>query len=81
MNCPSRSPDLNLSLYHVCGCAKNTALAVNTIQTPLRRFLDTARHINEIEFLCKVTNSLVTRVIKCMQTNGAHYEQLALSSA
>jgi hypothetical protein len=30
MNCPSRSPDLNLSYYHVCDYAKATAFAVNT---------------------------------------------------
>ena len=77
INCPSRSPDLNLSCYR----AKTTASAVNTTDTPLRRFIGAARRKNETEFPRKVTSSLVTRIIECIQTNGANCEQLPLSSA
>jgi len=43
----------------------------------LRNFLSAARTINNAAALRKVTSSLVTRVRKCIQADGRHFEQFA----
>jgi hypothetical protein len=43
----------------------------------LQRILSTARSINNAAVLHKITSSLVTRVRKCIQADGGHFEQLA----
>jgi hypothetical protein len=54
-----------------------SARKVNTREKLLQQILSAARSINNASVLHKVTNSLVTRVIKCIQADGGHFEQLA----
>jgi len=50
---------------------------VDTREELLQRILSTARSINNNAVLHKVTSSLVTRVRKCVQADGGHFEQFA----
>jgi len=50
---------------------------VNTREELLQRFLSAARSINNAAMLRNVTSSLVTRVRKCIQADGGHFEQFA----
>jgi hypothetical protein len=47
---------------------------VNTGEELLQRILSAARNINNAAVLRKVTSSLVTRVGKCIQADGGHFE-------
>jgi len=78
-NWPPRSPDLNPLDYHVWGYVKAMVYAhkLNTREELLQRILSAARSINNAAVLRKVTSSLVTRVRKCIQTDGGHFEQFA----
>jgi len=49
---------------------------VNTREETLQRILSTARSINNVAVFRKVTTSVVTRVIKYIQAEGGHFEQL-----
>jgi hypothetical protein len=49
---------------------------VNTREELLQRILSDVRSINAA-VLRKVTSSLVTRVRKCMEADGGHFEHLA----
>ena len=49
---------------------------VNTREVLLHRILSAARSINNAAALRKVTSSLVTRVRKCMEADGGHFENL-----
>ena len=49
---------------------------VNTREELFQRILSTARGINNTAVLHKFTSSLVTRVRKCIQADGGHFEQL-----
>jgi len=49
---------------------------MNTKEVLLQQILSTARSINNAAVLRKVTSSVVTRVRKCMQAEGGHFEQL-----
>ena len=76
---PPRSPDLNPLHYHVWGYMKAMVYAhkVNTRELP-QRILNAARINNNAVLLRRVTSSLATRVRKCIQTDGGHFEQFAL---
>jgi len=50
---------------------------VNTREELLLRILSAARSINNTTVLRKFTSSLVTRVRKCIQADGGHWEQFA----
>jgi arginine repressor len=50
---------------------------VNTREELLQRILSAARSINNAAVLHKVTIFLVTRVRKCMEAGGGHFEHLA----
>jgi len=50
---------------------------VNTREELLQQILSTARSINNAAVLRKVTSSVVTRVRKCIQADGGHFEQFA----
>jgi hypothetical protein len=50
---------------------------VNTREELLQRILSAARSINNAAVLSRVTGSLVTRVRKCIQAEGGHFEQFA----
>jgi hypothetical protein len=50
---------------------------VNLRDELLQRILSTARSINNVAVPHKVTSSLVTRVRKCIQADGGHFEQFA----
>ena len=78
-NWPPRSPNLNPLDYHVWGYVKAMVYAhkLNTREELLQRILSAARSINNAAVLRKVTSSLVTRVRKCIQTDGGHFEQFA----
>jgi len=78
-NWPPRSPDLNPLDYHVWDYIKAMVYAhkLNTREELLQRILSTARSINNAAVLRKVTSSLVTRVRKCIQADGGHFEQFA----
>ena len=41
----------------------------------VQRILSAASSINNVEVLRRVTSSLATRVRKCIQTDGGHFEQ------
>jgi len=77
-NWPPRSQDLNALDYHVWGYMKAMVCAQNVnTREQLQQILSTASSINNTAVFHKVTNSLVTWVRKCMQTDGGHFEQLA----
>jgi len=78
-NWPPRSPDLNPLDYRVWGYMKTMAYAhkVSTTEELLQRILSAARSINNTAVLRKFTSSLVTRVRKCIQTDGGHLEKFA----
>ena len=77
---PPRSPDLNPLHYHVWGYMKAMVYAhkVNTTEELLQRILSAARSLYNAVLLRRVTSSLATRVRKCIQTDGGHFEQFAL---
>jgi len=50
---------------------------MNTREELLQRILGAARSINNAVVLRKVTSSLVTRVRKCIQADGGHFEKYA----
>jgi len=50
---------------------------MNTREELLQRILSAARGINNAAVLRKVTSSLFTRVRKCIQAYGGHFEQFA----
>ena len=77
-NWPPRSPDLNPLDYHVWGYMKAMVYEqkVNTREELVHRILSAARSINNAAVLRKVTSSLVTRVRKCMEADGGHFENL-----
>jgi hypothetical protein len=50
---------------------------VNAREELLHQILSAARSINNVAVLRKVTSSLVTRFIKCIQADGGHLEQFA----
>jgi hypothetical protein len=50
---------------------------VNMKEELLQGMLSAARSIYSAAVLRKVTSSLVTRVKKCIQADGGHFEQLA----
>jgi hypothetical protein len=68
-NWPPRSPDLNPLDYHVRGYMKAVVCAhkLNTREELLQRIPSAA-------VFRKVTRSLVTRVRKCIQADGGHFE-------
>jgi len=78
-NWPLRSPDLNPLDYHVWGYIKAMVRAhkLSTREELFQRILSTARSINNVAVLRKVTSSEVTPVRKCIQTDGGHFERLA----
>jgi len=78
-NLPLRSPDLNPLDYHVWGYMKAMVYArkLNTKEELFQRILSAARSINKAAVLRKSTSSLVTRVRKCIQAEGRHFEQFA----
>jgi len=78
-NWPPRSPDLNSLDYHVWGYMKAMVYArkVNTREELLQRILSAARSTNNAAVLRNVTSSVVTRVRKCVQAAGGHFEQFA----
>ena len=78
-NLPTRSSDLNPLDYHMWGYMKAMMFAckVNTREELLQRILSAARSINNAAVLRKVTSSLVSRVRKCIQADGEHFEQFA----
>ena len=49
---------------------------VNTTEELLQRILSAARSFKSAAVLRKVTSPLVTRVRKCIQADGGHFEQL-----
>jgi saccharopine dehydrogenase-like NADP-dependent oxidoreductase len=51
---------------------------MNTRKELLQRILSAVRSTNNTAALRKVTSSLVTQVIKYIQVDGGHFEQLAL---
>jgi len=77
-NWPQRSLDQNSLDYHVWGYMKAMVYAhkVNMREELLQRSLSPARSINNAAVLRKVTSSLVTRVRKCNQTDGGHFNNL-----
>jgi hypothetical protein len=50
---------------------------VNMREELLQGILTAARSINNAAVLRKVTSSVVTRVRKCIQADGGHFEQFA----
>ena len=50
-----------------------SARKVNTREKLLQQILSTARSINNVVVLHKVTSLLVTRVRKRIQTDGGHF--------
>jgi len=76
-NWPPRSPDLNPLDCHVWDYMKAMVYEqkVNTREL-IHRLLSAARSINNAAVLREVTSSLVTRVRKCMETDGGHFEHL-----
>ena len=78
-NWPPRSPDLNPLVYQAWGYMKAMVCAhrVKTREELLQRILSAARSINKAAVLRKFTSSLVTRVRKCVQADGGHFEKLA----
>ena len=78
-NWPPRSPDLNPIDYQVWGYMKAMVYVhkVNTREELLQLILSAARSINNAAVLCKVASSVVTRVRKCIQADGGHFEQFA----
>jgi len=77
-NWPPRSPDMNPLDYHVSCYMKVMVYAhkVNTREGLLQRILRAVRSINNVEVLRKERSFLVTRVRKCIQADGGHFEQL-----
>jgi len=63
--------------YHVWGYVKAIVYAhkVNAREELFQRILSAARSINNAAVLLKVISSLVTRVRKCIQADGGHFEQ------
>jgi len=61
--------NLSPSNYHVC------ARKVNRREDLLRRILSAARHINNAVMLCKVSTSLISRLVKCVHVDGSLFEQ------
>ena len=53
------------------------ARKVNTREELLQRILSAARSTNNAAVLRNVTSSVVTRVRKCVQAAGGHFEQFA----
>ena len=78
-NWPPWSPDLNPLDYNMRGYMKAMVYAhkVNTREELLQQILSAARSINNAAVLHKVSSSLVTRVRKCIQADGGHFEQFA----
>jgi len=78
-NWPPLSPDLNPVDYHVWSYMKAMVCAheVNTREELLQGIPSAARSMNNATVLRKVTSPLVTRVKKCIQADGGHFEQLA----
>jgi hypothetical protein len=78
-NWPPRSPHLNPLDYHVWGYLKAMVYShkLNTREELLQRILSAARSIYNAAALRKVTSCLVTRVRKCIQADGGHFEQFA----
>ena len=78
-NWPPRSPDLNPLDYHMWGYMKAMVYAskVKRRAELLQRILRATRNINNAVVLRNVTSSLVTRVRKCNQADGGHFEQFA----
>jgi hypothetical protein len=78
-NWPQRSPELNPLYYHVWGYVKAMVYAhkVNTREELLKRILNAARSSNNAAMLRRVTDYLATRVRKCIQADGGHFEQFA----
>jgi len=76
---PPRSLNLNPLDYHAWGYVKAVVYehTVNTRKEMLQRILSAARSINTAAALRKVSSFLVTRVRKCIQADGGHFEQLA----
>jgi hypothetical protein len=74
-----RSPDLNPLDYYMWGYVKAMVYVhkVNMREELLQRILSAARSINNAAVLRKVTSFLVTRVRKCIQAGGGHFEQCA----
>ena len=50
---------------------------MNTREELLQRILSAERSIKYAAVLRKVTGSVVTRVIKCIQADGGHFKQFA----
>jgi hypothetical protein len=77
-NWPPRSQNLNPLDYHVWGYMKAMVYEqkVNMREELVHQILSAARSINNAAVLCKVTSSLVTRVIKCMEADGGHFKNL-----
>jgi len=77
-NWPPRSPDMNTLHYHVWSYIKAMVYErkVNTREL-MQRILSAAKGINIAAVLRKFTSSLATRVRKCIQADGGHFEQFA----
>ena len=76
-NWPPWSLGLNPLDYHVWGYMKAMVYAhkvLNTREELLQRILSAARSINNAAVLHRVTGSLATRVRKCIQADGGHFE-------
>ena len=78
-NWPPWSPDLNPLDYHVWGYMKAMVYEhkANMREELHQQILSTARSINNASVPRRVTSSLVTRVRKCIQADGGHFEQSA----
>jgi len=79
MDWSPRSLVLNPLDYNVWGYMKAVVYEhkVNTRKELLQRILSATRSIITAAVLRKVTSFLATRVRKCMQSDGGHFEQLA----
>ena len=78
-NWPPRSLDLNPLDHNVWGYMKAMVHShkVNTREELLQWILSTARIISKAAALRRITSSLATRVKKCVQADGGHFEQFA----
>jgi hypothetical protein len=78
-NWPPRSPDLNPLEYHVWSFMKAMVYEhkVSTREELIPRILSDTKSISIAAVLPKVTNYLVTRVKKCIQADGRHFEKIA----
>ena len=77
-NWPPRPPNLNPLNYHVCDYMEAIVYEhkVYTREVLLHRILSAARSFINAAVLRKFTNSLFTRVRKCIEADRGHFEHL-----